>query len=92
MKEFGAVYSRMCESFSYFIVIVIAAILGFEKQEIQYILFIFVLTILTLIYIEIIELKFCGLNKNVKIRIVERERRESIILEDIELKLMNAKN
>ena len=83
MKEFGAVYSRMCESFSYFIVIVIAAILGFEKQEIQYILFIFVLTILTLIYIEIIELK---------IRIVERERRESIILEDIELKLMNDKN
>ena len=82
----------MCESFSYFIVIVKAAILGFEKQEIQYILFIFVLTILTLIYIEIIELKFCGLNKNVKIRIVERERRESIILEDIELKLMNAKN
>ena len=73
MKEFGAVYSRMYESFSYFIVMV-------------------VLTILALIYIEIIELKFCGLNKNVKIRIVEKERRESIILEDIELKLMNAKN
>lgn len=92
MKEFGAVYSRMCESFSYFIVMVVLVIFEFEKQEIEYIIFIFVLTILALIYIEIIELKFCGLNKNVKIRIVERERRESIILEDIELKLMNAKN
>ena len=50
VKEFGAVYSRMCESFSYFIVMVVLVIFEFEKQEIEYIIFIFVLTILALIY------------------------------------------
>ena len=60
MKEFGAVYSRMCESFSYFIVMVILAIFKYEKQEIEYIIFIFVLTILALIYIEIIIVNAVG--------------------------------
>lgn len=50
VKEFGAVYSRMYESFSYFIVMVVLVIFEFEKQEIEYIIFIFVLTILALIY------------------------------------------
>ena len=68
INKYGPIYSLLCNIISEIISYII---IGKDYDLIELIIFI-ISILLIMIYLEIIELNFCGLNKNIKINIIKR--------------------
>ena len=70
----------------------IIIILFYEKLDLSFLIILileFILIFSILLYLEIIELGFCGLNKNIKYQIELREREQIKLIEENEDELIN---
>ena len=70
----------------------IIIILFYKKLDLSFLIILileFILIFSILLYLEIIELGFCGLNKNIKYQIELREREQIKLIEENEDELIN---
>ena len=75
IKNLGPIHSTIVDTISYCIIK-----LFYHSLHYNDIIYLFLCIISLLIYLEIIELNFCGLNENIKIKIEERAKKEINIL------------
>ena len=75
IKNLGPIHSIIVYTISYFILK-----LFYHSLPYNDIIYLFLCLFSLLIYLEIIELNFCGLNENIKIKIEERGKKETNIL------------
>ncbi len=87
LRKLGPVHIRICELTVYLIIILI-----YKKYDLSFLIILileFILIFSILLYLEIIELGFCGLNKNIKYQIELREREQIKLIEENEDELIN---
>ena len=75
IKNLGPIHSTIIDTISYCIIKIFYDLLHYND-----IIYLFLCLFSLLIYLEIIELNFCGLNENIKIKIEERGNKETNIL------------
>ena len=75
IKNLGPIHSAIVDTISYCIILSF-----YPSVPIDFIIYLFLYLFLLLIYLEIIELNFCGLNKNIKREIEKRGKIETNIL------------
>ncbi len=76
IKNLGPIHSTIVYIISYCIIL----LYFYHELPKYYFIFLFLCLFSLLIYLEIIELNFCGLNKNIKIEIEKRGKIETNIL------------
>ena len=76
IKNLGPIHSAIIDTISYCII----KLCFYYSLHYNDIIYLFLCLFSILIYLEIIELNFCGLNENIKIKIEERAKKETNIL------------
>ena len=76
IKNLGAIHSTIIDTISYCII----KLYFYHELPKYYFIYLLLCLFSLLIYLEIIELNFCGLNENIKIKIEERGNKETNIL------------